>query len=73
MYTILDHDCRCTGDLQKALGGVFIVEHSDRTNSYGFKLKEGKFRSDIRKNFFTYEGGEALGQVAQRNCGCPNP
>jgi len=36
----------------------------------GFKLKEGRFRLDIRKKFFYYEGGETLEQVAQRGRRC---
>ena len=30
-----------------------------------------RFRLDVRKKFFTQEGGEALAQDAQRHCGCP--
>lgn len=37
----------------------------------GFKLKEGKFRLDLRKIFYNDEGSKRVEQIAQISCGCP--
>jgi len=37
------------------------------------KLREGRFRLDIRKKFFYHEGSETLEQVSQRDSGGPIP
>jgi len=39
----------------------------------GFKLRQGRFRLDVRRKGFHTEGGGALEQVAQGGCGCPIP
>ncbi|KAK4819178.1 hypothetical protein QYF61_025993 [Mycteria americana] len=61
-----------TGACKKDGDRLFSRACCDRTRGKGFKLKEGRFRLDIRKNFYD-EGGETLEQVAQRGGRCPIP
>ena len=68
--------CYCSfpvheGAYKKAREGLSTRVYRDRTRGDVFKLKEGRFRLDIRKKLF--KGGEAQEQVAQRSCGCPLP
>jgi len=54
----LQGDLRATfhyqkGSYKKAGEGLFTRAHSGRTRGNGFKLKEDRFRLDVRKKFFT--------------------
>jgi len=56
------------GAYKKAGEGLFTKVFSDRTSGSGLKLREGRFRLDRRKKFFTMRE-----EVALRGCGCPFP
>jgi len=62
-----------TGACRKDGENLFSKTCCDRTRSNGFKLRESRFRLDIKEEIFYNEGGETLGWVAQRGSGGPTP
>jgi len=44
----------------------------NRKRGNGFKLKEGRYRLDIKKIFFYDKGDEPLERVARRGGKCPS-
>ena len=52
--------------------GLFTRSDSDRTRGNGFKLKEGRFRLDVRRKYLTQRGVRCWHGCPEKLC-CPIP
>jgi len=62
-----------TGSREIPWDNLFSKACCDKTRSHGVKLREGRFRLDTRKKFFTVRVVQMLDRVAQRGGRCPIP
>jgi len=61
------------GAYRKAGEGLLTRACSDRTKANSFKLKEGRFKLDIREEFFTMKVVRHWNRLSRKACGCPFP
>jgi len=61
------------GAYKKSEEGLFTMACSDRTRGNGFKLKEGRFRLDMRKKLFAMGVVRHWNMLPREGMGAPSP